>query len=58
MANTSIFVEYKQYIECLSSWLTLTNKNIHEMLQSVNKQEALLIVEVRLSTCYLFTFFF
>lgn len=47
MANTLPFAEYKQYIEHLSSWLSSTNANIHEVLQSVNKQRALLIIKVR-----------
>ncbi|CAM4900839.1 unnamed protein product [Rotaria socialis] len=45
MAETRPFAEYKQYIERLSTWLTSTNANIHEVLQSVNKQRALLIVK-------------
>jgi hypothetical protein len=46
MAYTPPFMEYKQYIESLSTWLTSTNANIHEVLQSVNKQRALLIIKV------------
>ena len=46
MAETRPFAEYKQYIERLSTWLTSTNANIHEVLQSVNKQRALLIIKV------------
>ncbi|CAF4565132.1 unnamed protein product [Rotaria sp. Silwood1] len=45
MVDTSPFAEYKQYIERLSSWLSSTNANIHEVLQSVNKQRALLIIK-------------
>ncbi|CAF3869665.1 unnamed protein product [Rotaria sp. Silwood2] len=45
MTDTSPFAEYKQYIERLSSWLSSTNANIHEVLQSVNKQRALLIIK-------------
>ncbi|CAF3539712.1 unnamed protein product [Rotaria sordida] len=45
MVDTSSFVEYNQYIERLSSWLSSTNANIHEVLQSVNKQRALLIIK-------------
>lgn len=33
-------------MENLSSWLTLTNANIHDVLQSVNKQRTLLIIKV------------
>jgi hypothetical protein len=46
MVDTRPFIEYKQYIEHLSSWLASTNANIHEVLQSVNKQRALLIIKV------------
>lgn len=46
MADTLPFAEYKQYIERLSTWLSSTNANIHEVLQSVNKQRALLIIKV------------
>lgn len=46
MTDTRPFTEYKQYIERLSSWLASTNANIHEVLQSVNKQRALLIIKV------------
>jgi hypothetical protein len=46
MANTPPFIEYKQYMDSLSTWLTSTNANIHEVLESVNKQRALLIVKV------------
>ncbi|UJR26819.1 hypothetical protein I4U23_008132 [Adineta vaga] len=45
MADTRPFVEYKQYIERLSLWLSTTNANIHEVLQSVNKQRASLIIK-------------
>jgi hypothetical protein len=48
MVDTRPFAEYKQYIERLSSWLASTNANIHEVLQSVNKQRALLIIKVGL----------
>jgi len=47
MVDTRPFAEYKQYIERLSSWLASTNANIYEVLQSVNKQRALLIIKVR-----------
>jgi hypothetical protein len=50
MADTRPFAEYKQHIERLSSWLASTNANIYEVLQSVNKQRALLIIKV----CFLF----
>jgi hypothetical protein len=46
MVDTRPFAEYKQYIERLSSWLASTNANIYEVLQSVNKQRALLIIKV------------
>ena len=46
MSDTRSFAEYKQYIERLSSWLSTTNANIHEVLQSVNKQRASLIIKV------------
>jgi hypothetical protein len=46
MADTRPFTEYKQHIERLSVWLSSTNANIHEVLQSVNKQRALLIIKV------------
>jgi hypothetical protein len=50
MADTRPFAEYKQHIERLSSWLASTNANIYEVLQSVNKQRALLIIKV----CFFF----
>ena len=46
MVDTPTFAEYKQYIDSLSTWLTSTNINIQEFLQSVNKQRALLIIKV------------
>jgi hypothetical protein len=46
MVDTRPFAEYKQHIERLSLWLSSTNANIHEVLQSVNKQRALLIIKV------------
>ncbi|CAF4400778.1 unnamed protein product [Rotaria sp. Silwood2] len=45
MANTAIFKEYKQSIEDLSVWLTSTNANIQQVLQSVNKQQTLCIIK-------------
>jgi hypothetical protein len=48
MVDTLPFAEYKRHIERLSLWLASTNANIHEVLQSVNKQRALLIIKV----CY------
>lgn len=42
MANTPP----TQSIENLSTWLTSTNANIHEVLQSVNYQRGLLIIKV------------
>ncbi len=39
-------MEYKQYMDSLSTWMTSTNANIHEVLQSFNKQRALLIIKV------------
>lgn len=48
MSETHSFVEYKQHIERLSTWLSSTNANIHEVLQSVNKQRAMLIIKVSL----------
>jgi hypothetical protein len=46
MVDTRPFAEYKQHIERLSLWLSSTNANIHEVLQSVNKQRAMLIIKV------------
>jgi len=46
MADTPSFVEYKQYMKNLSAWLTSTNANVHEVLQSVNNEQTLLIVKV------------
>jgi hypothetical protein len=46
MVDTPSFVEYKQYMKNLSAWLTSTNANVHEVLQSVNNQQTLLIVKV------------
>lgn len=43
MANTP---PPKQSMENLSTWLTSTNANIHEILQSVNNQRDLLIINV------------
>lgn len=48
MTETRPFREYKEYIERLSTWLASTNANIREVLQSVNKQRALLIIKVRI----------
>lgn len=52
MVNTPIFIEYKQHIECLSNWLTSINNNIHEVLQSFNKEHGLLIIKVGLLILY------
>lgn len=46
MADTTIFNEYQQCIECLSSWLTSTNVNIQEVLTSANKQQSSDSIEV------------
>ena len=46
MTDTRSFAEYRHHIERLSSWLASTNANIYEVLQSVNKQRALLIIKV------------
>ena len=46
MTETRSFTEYKEYIERLATWLNSTNANIREVLQSVNKQRALLIIKV------------
>jgi hypothetical protein len=46
MADTPKFPKYKQYIKYLSSWLTSTNADIHKAVQSINKQQALLIIKV------------
>ncbi|CAF1072993.1 unnamed protein product [Rotaria sordida] len=45
MVNTVIFKEYKQSIEDLSVWLTSTNTNLQQVLQSVNKQQTLSIIK-------------
>ncbi|CAF5028705.1 unnamed protein product, partial [Rotaria socialis] len=39
MTNTVIFNEYKQAIEDLSIWLTLTNANIQQALEFDDKQQ-------------------
>jgi hypothetical protein len=54
MVYTPTFIEYKQLIENLSAWLTSTNANIHEVLQSVNQPRALSMVNV----CRIFSFVF
>lgn len=46
MANTAIFKEYKQSIEDLSAWLTVTNVNIQQALESTHKQQTSIITEV------------